>query len=129
MPDATSGRTEDGGFLCTDSSADFNPCVDAEIELARPARVLVIGEGDADSGSTDLVRVSTCQIFVDGAPIGVDRAIAAGFQLTEQFKITAISDVILPGTRAVEMACHGPGGGAAPRILFPTLTTVVLGAG
>jgi hypothetical protein len=33
------------------------------------------------------------------------------------------------GPRAVEMSCHGPGGGDAPRIFFPTLTTVVLGTG
>lgn len=128
LPDPTTGRTVNGDFVCT-NSGDFNPCVDTEIDLTRSARLLVIGEGSADSGGPVLPVVSICRIFVDGNPIGSEKLISAEFTPAEAFTITAVSDVVSAGIVAVELDCRGPGGGAAPRIFGPTLTTVVLGAG
>ncbi len=59
----------------------------------------------------------------------VDRAIVADLSPPEQFTVTAVSDILPAGARAVELSCHGPGPPDAPRIFLPTLTTVVLGAG
>ncbi|MGK2956073.1 MAG: hypothetical protein ACSLFI_10445 [Solirubrobacterales bacterium] len=130
LGDATTGDSKIGGVLvCEQNSTNFQECFSKELTLERAGRIFATSDGSADSGIPAAVGVNTCQMTVDGTSFTSEFVIAADFSPGEAFSFSGVTEPVAPGVHEISLQCKGNGTAPAPRIFFPTITTLTLGSG
>ena len=130
LGDATTGDSKIGKVLfCEQNSTNFQECFSKEVTLERAGRIFAISDGSADSGTPAAVGVNTCRMTVDGTSFSSEFIIAADFSPGESFSFSGVTEPLAAGVHAVSLQCKGNGAAPAPRIFFPTITTITLGSG
>lgn len=131
LGDSTTGRSASfPGTICTQTATSFQQCESTQVTLERTGRIFASVDGVADSGSASVpVGVNTCRLTVDGNQFTDDFVIAADFSQGATFSFSSVTEPVAAGVHTISFDCKGNGTLPGPRIFFPTLTTIELGAG
>lgn len=128
--DATTGQNARILGPCVQDTTSYQLCFEDQVSLEKPGRIYATADGSADSGGVSVpVGVNTCMLTADGTPFTGEFVIAANFSPGQAFSFAGVTPQLEAGGHLIRLECKGNGTLPGPRVFFPSLTTLELGAG